>query len=148
MQIWIDADACPVVIKEIIFRAAQRTQTKAIFVANHDVKVPPSNWLAKLQVSGGYDVADHEIERRVMSGDIVVTADIPLADAVIDKNAHVISPRGERLTKENIKSRLNIRDFMETLRASGVHTGGPPPLSHTDRKTFADMLDTILRQKT
>ena len=144
MKIWVDADACPVVIKEIIFKAAERTKIKTTLVANHPIRIPPSGVINFMQVTSGFDVADDEIVKRVNKGDLVITADIPLADEVISKLAVVLSPRGELLTKENIKSRLNIRDFMDTMRASGVQTGGPPPLSQSDRQTFANHLDTIL----
>lgn len=144
MKIWVDADACPVVIKEILFRAAERTQIPLTLVANQYIKTPPSKVITSLQVSSGFDVADNEIVARVSAGDLVITADIPLADEVISKQAQALSPRGELYTKSNIKSRLNMRDFMDTLRSSGVHTGGPAALSQADRKAFASHLDSIL----
>lgn len=148
MKIWVDADACPNVIKEILFRASTRTATKLTLIANQRVPVPRSPHIKMVQVSSGYDEADNEIVRRMDAGDLVITSDIPLASDVIDKQGLVLSPRGERMSKENIRARLNIRDFMETMRASGVETGGPPALSQTDRKAFADQLDKILaRQK-
>jgi uncharacterized protein YaiI (UPF0178 family) len=144
MKIWVDADACPVVIKEILFKAANRAQIITTLVANHNIRIPPSKYIQFMQVSSGFDIADDEIVKRVNKGDLVITSDIPLADEVIDKSASVLSPRGELFTKENIKSRLNIRDFMDTMRASGAHTGGPPPLNQGDRQTFANHLDTII----
>ena len=146
MKIWVDADACPVVIKEILFKAADRTKIAMTFVANHNIRVPPSPFIKFMQVSSGFDIADDEIVKRVDEHDLVITSDIPLADEVITKSGIALSPRGELFTKENIKSRLNIRDFMDTMRASGVHTGGPPPLSQTDRQNFANHLDRIITQ--
>lgn len=146
MKIWVDADACPVVIKEIIFKAADRAQIVTTLVANHNVRVPPSRFISFMQVSSGFDIADDEIVKRVNEGDLVITSDIPLADEVIDKLGTALSPRGELYTKENIKSRLNIRDFMDTMRASGVQTGGPAALSQTDRQNFANHLDRIITQ--
>lgn len=124
MKIWVDADACPVVIKEILFKAANRTKIATTLVANHYVRIPPSPFISFMQVSSGFDVADDEIVKRIEANDLVITSDIPLADEVIDKSGIALSPRGELYTKENIKSRLNIRDFMDTMRASGVQTGG------------------------
>jgi len=147
MNIWVDADACPVVIKEILFRAADRTQTSVTLVANQSISVPPSRYIKTLRVSSGFDVADNEIVRLVKPGDLVITSDIPLASEVIDEDAVALSPRGELFTTENIKARLNMRDFLETMRASGSHTGGPPPLSQSDRQAFANQLDTILRKQ-
>lgn len=144
MKIWVDADACPVVIKEILFRAAQRTGVELTLVANHALKVPPDANIRSLQVSAGFDVADHEIVRRVETDDLVITSDIPLASEVLEEGALALTPRGERFTAENIKARLNIRDFMETLRASGVQSGGPAALSQADRQQFANQLDRIL----
>ncbi|UTA47161.1 YaiI/YqxD family protein [Simiduia sp. 21SJ11W-1] len=144
MHIWVDADACPVVIKEIIFRAAERKCIGTTLVANQYIKVPPSKYISSVQVAAGFDVADNEIVKRLSPGDLVITQDIPLADEVLTLGAYAINPRGEAYTKANIKARLNMRDFMDTLRSSGVHTGGPPPLNHGDRKTFADQLDRLL----
>ena len=144
LKIWVDADACPVVIKEILFKAAERTKIPTTLVANHTLRIPPSKVISFMQVSSGFDIADDEIVKRVNKNDLVITADIPLADEVITKLAIALSPRGELFTKENIKSRLNIRDFMDTMRASGVQTGGPPPLNQNDRQTFANHLDTII----
>jgi len=146
MRIWVDADACPVVIKEILFKAADRTKIAITLVANHYVRIPPSPFIKFMQVSSGFDVADDEIVKRIEANDLVITSDIPLADEVIDKSGLALSPRGELYTKENIKSRLNIRDFMDTMRASGVHTGGPPALNQTDRQNFANHLDRIITQ--
>ena len=144
MKIWVDADACPVVIKEILFKAAERTGVHMTLVANQAVRVPPSRFISAIQVSQGFDVADNEIVKRVKAGDIVITGDIPLAADVIEKHCHALSPRGERYTPENIKARLNIRDFLDTLRGSGIDTGGPPALNQGDRKMFADHLDRLL----
>lgn len=144
MKIWVDADACPVVIREILFRAAQRTGVALTLVANQPMRVPPSPNVTALQVAPGFDVADNEIVRRVAAGDLVVSADIPLAAEVIEKGGHVLSPRGEAYTRDNIRARLTMRDFMDTLRGSGIHTGGPPALGQADRKAFADQLDRFL----
>ena len=143
-KIWVDADACPVAIKETIFRAAIRTKTETTLVANQYMKTPGSPFIRSLQVMQGFDVADNEIVNRVTSGDLVITSDIPLADEVISKGALALSPRGELFTKENIKSRLNIRDFMETMRSSGVQTGGPAAINQSDKKQFAGQLDKWL----
>jgi uncharacterized protein YaiI (UPF0178 family) len=147
MRIWVDADACPVVIREILFKAARRTGVSLTLVANQPVRVPSSEQINMLQVAGGFDVADNEIVRRVTAGDLVITSDIPLAAEVIAKGACALSPRGELYTRDNIRARLNIRDFLDTLRSSGVHTGGPPPLSQGDRKAFADHLDGLLSRQ-
>lgn len=144
MQIWVDADACPKVIKEILFRAADRVKVVTTLLANQSIPVPASGYIRMIQVMQGYDVADNEIVRRVNVGDLVITSDIPLAAEVIEKGALVLSPRGQRFTKDNVKARLGMRDFMETMRASGVHTGGPPPLGHAERMAFANQLDRIL----
>ncbi|TNF92023.1 MAG: YaiI/YqxD family protein [Gammaproteobacteria bacterium] len=144
MKIWVDADACPVVIKDILFRAAERTGVQIILVANQSVRIPSSRYIKFLQVPSGFDVADNEIVKRLVDGDLVITSDIPLAAEVIEKGGHALSPRGELYTSDNIKARLNMRDFMDTLRASGVDTGGPPALNQSDRKSFADHLDKFL----
>ena len=144
MDIWVDADACPVVIKEILFRAAERTEVSVTLVANQPMRVPGSRFITALQVSSGFDVADDEIVKRTAAGDLVITSDIPLAAEVIDKGATALSPRGELYTRENIKGRLNMRDFLDTMRSSGMDTGGPPALSQTDRQQFANHLDRIL----
>ena len=146
MKIWIDADACPGVIKEILFRAAERTKRHLILIANHPLYVPPSPFIRMQQVEPGFDVADNEIVKRLESGDLVITSDIPLAAEVIRKEGLVLSPRGELYTKENIGARLSMRNFMEDLRASGVDTGGQSALSQNDRKTFANQLDKLLMQ--
>lgn len=144
MKIWVDADACPTVIKEILFRAGERRQIEVTLVANHAMRVPASKWVDLVIVPGGFDVADDEIVKRAQPGDLVITSDIPLASEVIDAGVDAMSSRGERYSTENIKARLNIRDFMDTMRASGVNTGGPPALSQGDRKAFADELDRWL----
>lgn len=146
MKIWVDADACPVVIKEILFRAAERVQVSVTLVANQSVRIPPSRFVRMLQVGAGFDVADREIVDRVAPGDLVVTADIPLAAEVIAKGGHALNPRGEMYDAETIRSRLDMRNFMETLRASGVDTGGPAALHPRDRQAFANQLDRFLRQ--
>ena len=145
-EIWVDADACPNVIKEILFRAADRQRRKVTLVANHPLKRPPSPWIEFLQVPKGFDVADITIEERCAPGDLVVTQDIPLADAVITLGATVLSPRGVLFTRENIRERLNLRDFMDTMRASGIEMSQPPVLSNQDRQKFANGLDKWLRQ--
>ncbi len=144
MKIWVDADACPVVIKEILFRAAERTGIETTLVANQPLIVPRSRFIRTLQVPAGFDVADNEIVKRLSAGDLVITADIPLAAEVIEKKGQALSPRGELHTRENIGARLNMRDFMDTMRASGLDTGGPPAMSQGDRQAFANCLDTIL----
>ncbi|GAA0683537.1 YaiI/YqxD family protein [Marinobacterium maritimum] len=144
MRIWVDADACPVVIKEILFRAAERSGLELTLIANQPLRVPPAANIRAVQVAAGFDVADHEIVRRASAGDLVITSDIPLAAEVLEKGAMALTPRGERFTNENIKARLNIRDFMETLRASGVQSGGPPALNHSDRQQFANQLDRLI----
>lgn len=144
MEIWVDADACPGVIKDILFRAAERTGTQLTLVANQTVRIPASRCIAFIQVASGFDVADNEIVKRLGAGDLVITGDIPLAAEVIEKGGHALNPRGEMYTEDNIRSRLNMRDFMDTLRASGVDTGGPPALSQGDRQVFANNLDKFL----
>jgi uncharacterized protein YaiI (UPF0178 family) len=144
MKIWVDADACPVVVKDILFRAAERTGVEITLVANRPVRVPSLGSVKFVLVPSGLDVADNEIVQRLDSGDLVITADIPLAAEVIDKGAHALNPRGELYSAEDIKSRLSVRDFMDTLRASGIDTGGPPALSKSDRQSFANQLDKFL----
>jgi len=144
MKIWVDADACPVVIKEILFRAAERTCSVLTLVANQPIRVPSSQYIKTVQVPAGFDVADDEIVKRLEAGDLVITADIPLAAEVIEQGGHALNPRGELYTDENIKARLNMRDFMDTMRASGINTGGPPAISHRDRQAFANNLDRFL----
>ena len=144
MKIWVDADACPVVIKEILFRAAERTGVQLTLVANQPVRIPPSRHIKFIQVTAGFDVADDEIVKRLGTGDLVITADIPLAAEAIEKGASALDPRGELYSIDNIRARLNMRDFMDTLRSSGIDTGGPPALGQADRQSFANQLDRIL----
>ncbi len=144
MSIWVDADACPKVIKEILFRAAERTATPVTLVANRLLHTPSSRYISAFQVSDGFDIADSEIVKRVEAGDLVITADIPLAAEVIAKGGHALDPRGEMHAADTIQARLTMRDFMETLRASGVETGGPPALTQRDRQLFAKHLDHYL----
>ena len=146
MQIWVDADACPKAIKDILFRVAERTRITITLVANQYLQTPPSRYIQFLQVKSGYDVADNEIVKRLNVGDLVITADIPLAYDVIGKGGHAINPRGERYTPDNIKERLAMRDFMDTLRASGIDTGGPSALNSRDIQGFANQLDKFLAQ--
>ena len=144
MQMWVDADACPNVIKEILFRAAERARVVLTLVANQPVRVPPSSYINTVQVPAGFDVADNKIARMVQPGDLVITADIPLADKVIEKGGHALNPRGDFYTKENIKERLTMRNFMDELRSTGVNTRGPATLSLRDRQAFANQLDRFL----
>lgn len=144
MRIWVDADACPVVIKDILFKAAKRTGIKITLVANRQMHIPVASCIDFIQVSAGFDVADNEIVKRLRSGDLVITADIPLAAEVIEKGGNALGPRGELHTADTIKARLSMRDFMESLRASGVDTGGPAALKQGDRTAFANQLDKIL----
>ncbi|MDH5434024.1 MAG: YaiI/YqxD family protein [Gammaproteobacteria bacterium] len=144
MQIWVDADACPVVIKEILFRAARREEILVTFVSNHAINVQKSPFIKHLMVEKGFDVADNEIVKRMQGGDLIITGDIPLADEVIDNNGIALNPRGELYSKENIKSRLNMRDFMDTLRASGIDTGSTPSLNQNNRQQFANQLDKLI----
>jgi uncharacterized protein YaiI (UPF0178 family) len=147
MKIWVDADACPGVIKDILFRAADRTGTLLTLVANQDLRVPASAFIRTIRVATGFDVADHEIVKRVEAGDLVVTADIPLAAEVIEKGGQALNPRGDLYTTENIRARLNMRDFLDTMRASGVNTGGPAALGTRDRQAFANSLDRFLSRR-
>ncbi|MCI5210045.1 MAG: YaiI/YqxD family protein [Candidatus Electrothrix sp. ATG2] len=144
MKIWVDADACPVVIKEILFKAANRTGVQLTLVANKPIRVPASDRITFIQVSYGPDVADKEIINRLHAGDLVITADIPLAAQVVEQGGFALHPRGELYTTENIKERLSTRDFLDSLRLSGVETGGPSALSNRDRQTFANHLDQLL----
>ncbi len=146
MRIWVDADACPNPVKEILFRAADRTRIALTLVANKPLRTPPSPYINTIQVAAGFDVADDKIAGELCAGDLVITADIPLAAAVICKAGHVLDPRGELYTSDNIEARLTLRKFMDELRASGVDTGGPAPFNHGDRQAFAQQLDRILAQ--
>lgn len=147
MQIWVDADACPKPIKDILFRVAERTGITITLVANRYLQTPPSRHIQFLQVKSGYDAADNEIVKRLSVGDLVITGDIPLAYEVIGKSGHAINPRGERYTEDTIKDRLNMRDFMDTLRSSGIDTGGLSALNSRDIQAFANQLDTFLAQR-
>ncbi|MDD5297509.1 MAG: YaiI/YqxD family protein [Rhodocyclaceae bacterium] len=144
MKIWVDADACPAVIKDILYRAANRAQVPLTLVANKMLRVPPSPWIRALQVPAGFDVADRRIAQEAEAGDLVITADIPLAAQVVAAGALVLDPRGELLDADNIQERLTLRNFMEGLRSSGVETGGPAAFSAADRKAFANRLDGLL----
>jgi uncharacterized protein YaiI (UPF0178 family) len=144
MKIWVDADACPAVIKDILFRAAERTKVLLTLVANQPMRIPRSRYVKLLQVRAGIDVADNEIVKSLSAGDLVITGDIPLAAEVIEKGGYALSPRGELYSADNIRDRLTIRDFMDTLRASGIRTGGPPSLKASDRSAFANNLDKLL----
>jgi uncharacterized protein YaiI (UPF0178 family) len=146
-QIWVDADACPKVIKEILFRAAERVGMQLTLVANQPLTIPRSRHIRTVQVPAGFDVADNHIVQQVTKDDLVITADIPLAAEVIAKGALALNPRGELYTEANIRQRLTMRDFMETLRSSGVDTGGPAALSQADRQQFANQLDRLLVQR-
>ena len=148
MKIWVDADACPGAIKEILFRAAERTGTQLTLVANQPLRTPPSRFISAVQVGAGFDVADNEIVKRAEANDLVITSDIPLAAEVIANDVRALSPRGEKFTKGNIGARLNMRDFLDTMRSSGEHTGGPAAFSNADKKQFADQLDRILASST
>jgi hypothetical protein len=147
MQIWIDADACPGAIKDIVFRAAERLQIMTVLVANRLLRTPPSRFVRAIQVPKGFDVADNHIIEQVAAGDLVITADIPLASAVIDRGAHALNPRGELYSEATIRERLSMRNFMEELRSSGVETGGPASFSQADRQAFANQLDRFLAKR-
>jgi uncharacterized protein YaiI (UPF0178 family) len=144
MKIWVDADATPVAIKDILFRAAERTGIQTSLVANQPMRIPDSPLIDFILVEAGFDVADNEIVERLTPGDLVITADIPLAADVIEKGGSALDPRGEMYSPDTIRSRLNMRDFMETLRSGGVVTGGPPAMSPADRKAFAGELDKFI----
>ena len=144
MKIWVDADACPGVIKDILFRASMRTGVRLTLIANQRINIPQSPHIKMIQVSAGFDVADNEIVKRMAPGDLVITSDIPLAAEALEKQGFVLSPRGERFTRENIGARLTMRDFLDSMRSSGVDTGGPAAFSQSDRKAFADQLDKLL----
>ncbi len=147
MKIWVDADACPNAIKEIVFRAAQRAQIETTLIANTPMRLPPSPHIRFVQVAQGLDVADKRIIELLAVGDLVITADIPLAAAVIEKNGIALNPRGELYTAENIRERLSVRNFMEGLRSGGVNTGGPPVLTAKDRQAFANRLDAWVAKR-
>ena len=144
MQIWVDADACPGVIKNILYKAAERARLQLILVANKALHTPPSPWIRAVQVTQGLDVADNHIVAAVAAGDLVITADIPLAAAVIEKDANALNPRGEFYSRENVRELLGMRNFFDSLRSAGVNTGGPDALSHRDRQAFANQLDRFL----
>jgi uncharacterized protein len=144
MQIWVDADACPAVIKDILYRAAERVRLPLVLVANKPLRVPASRYIRTMLVPGGIDVADNKIAELVQVGDLVITADIPLAAEIIQKGGHALNPRGELYTPENIQQRLTMRNFLGDLRNTGVMTGGPSSFSHTDRLAFANQLDRYL----
>lgn len=144
MQIWVDADACPNVIKQILFQAADRLQIHTTLVANQLISTPGSRYIKAIQVAAGFDVADQEIVKLVAQGDLVITSDIPLAADVLNKGAHALNPRGSFYTNENIREELSMRQFMEDLRSSGIDTGGPAAFSHADRQAFANQLDRFL----
>lgn len=146
MQIWVDADACPAVIKEILYRVADRVQLQVTLVANQLLRVPPSRFIRAVQVPSGADVADQEIVRRLAPGDLVITGDIPLASDVLDKGGHALNPRGEFYTHDNIRQMLTMRAFLDELRGSGVDTGGPAAFSQADRQNFANSLDRHLQR--
>jgi len=145
--IWVDADACPTVIKDILYRAAERKKLPLVLIANQPLRTPPSPYISSLVVSKGFDEADNEIVRRTQVGDLVITADIPLAAEVLAKGGLALNPRGELYSTDTIKQKLTMRDFMETLRASGIQSGGPASLNQSDRQAFANQLDKILQQR-
>ncbi|MDJ0624238.1 MAG: YaiI/YqxD family protein [Desulfocapsaceae bacterium] len=144
MKLWVDADACPAVIREILYKAAERTQTRLILVANRNIRIPKSRFIEFLRVQLGLDVADNTIIEKIESGDLVITSDIPLAAKVVQRGGLGLNPRGEIYSSENISEILSNRDFMDSLRSSGVDTGGPPPLTNRDKQTFANSLDQVL----
>lgn len=147
MTIWVDADACPKPLREIMFRASRRTLVPLTFIANQNIPVPADKHITSIQVPTGFDMADNEIVRRVQDGDLVITQDIPLAAELIEKGAEIITPRGESLNTSNIRARLNIRDFMDTMRSSGVQTGVQKAFDETDRRNFANLLDRYLAKQ-
>lgn len=144
MKIWVDADACPKVIKEILYRAAERVKCQLVLIANQSLSIPKSPYIKAIRVATGFDVADNYIVQQVSNDDLVITADIPLAAEVLAKGAHALNPRGEVYDPNTIKQKLTMRDFMDEMRGSGVMTGGPPPLSQTERREFANALDRFL----
>lgn len=147
MQIWVDADACPNTIKEILFRVAERAKITVTLVANQLIRTPPSLFIKAIQVPSGFDVADDQIVQQIESGDLVITADIPLAANIIERGGHALNPRGEFYTPDNIREYLSMRNFMEQLRNSGVETGGPASFSQSDRTAFANQLDKFLAKR-
>jgi uncharacterized protein YaiI (UPF0178 family) len=148
MEIWVDADACPVVIREILFRAAERTGVTMTLVANKPVRLPASAQNVHfVQVPAGFDAADKRIVELMAAGDLVITADVPLAAAAIEKGGVALNPRGELYTSENVRERLSVRNFLDELRGSGVNTGGPPALSQRERQMFANQLDRLLARR-
>jgi uncharacterized protein YaiI (UPF0178 family) len=148
MKIWVDADSCPKAIKEILYRSANRTEILTTLVANQSLPIPPSRYIKMLRVNSGYDVADNEIVKQLNTGDLVITGDIPLAHDVLEKGGHAINPRGELYSRETIKERLTMRDFMENLRASGIHTGGFATFNNSDVQAFANQLTKFLAKNT
>ena len=144
MQIWVDADACPQVIKEILFRAAARAQILTTLVANTPLRIPESPFIRSIRVAKGFDVADHQIVQQIQRGDLVITADIPLAAAVIGRGAHALDPRGELYSEDNVRERLAMRNLMQELRSTGEILGGPPPFNQGDRQRFANHLDRFV----
>jgi len=144
MKIWVDADACPVVVKEILFRAAERVSIATILVANSPIRIPQSDYICMLQVGAGFDVADQEIVAQLQAGDLVITADVPLAADVIEKGGIALSPRGNLFSPDTIQAKLSMRNFMDDLRGSGVITGGQAAFNHADRQAFANELDKLL----
>lgn len=146
MKIWVDGDACPVVIREIVYKAATRAQLQVILVANRAIPIPQSSFISRVHVRQGLDVADKEIVARLEKGDLVITADIPLADRVVALGGVALSPRGDMYTAENIGERLSARDFLDGLRAAGVETSGPPALGPRERQAFANGLDRLITQ--
>jgi uncharacterized protein YaiI (UPF0178 family) len=147
MKIWVDADACPVVIKEILYRAAERTKITTTLVANQFLRTPPSAYIKTIQVPSGFDVADNRIVSALEAGDLVITADIPLAAQVVEKGAHALNPRGELYTEANIKERLSMRNLMEELRSNGVEISGPSAFNQSDRQAFAAALDRLIAKQ-
>ena len=144
MQIWVDADACPRAIKEILYRAAERVKIQLTLVANRPLHCPQSPYLRVVQVPSGFDEADHRIVQLMQPGDLVVTGDIPLAAAVVEQGGHALGPRGEQFTEDNVGERLAMRNLMDHLRSTGLDTGGPAALSKSDRQAFANGLDQLL----
>lgn len=146
MKIWVDGDACPAAIREILYRAAQRTELTLTLVSNHPIHIPNSPYLKALQVAKGFDIADDEIVKRARPGDLVITSDIPLAAEVVALGCAALSPRGELFTRDNVRARLNMRDFLDTMRASGAHAGGPSAMSAAEQRQFANKLDRLLQK--